>query len=195
MLTKFKSTAAALMILAMAGSASAQDWTLDGAASHLAFGSIKRDTAGEAHSFERLSGMVSADGMAKIDIDLASVQTNIDVRNERMNEHVFKGMTSASIAAELDMETMSALAVGASLVEEVDVTLSFLGQDVELYTNLFVMRLSESKVMVSSNDMLFVSSEDLGIDTGLDKLMELASLPGITRAVPVTLRFMFDMKM
>ncbi|MEM7295608.1 MAG: hypothetical protein AAF330_03130, partial [Pseudomonadota bacterium] len=41
----------------------ADSWTLDGAASHLAFGSIKKDFVGDVHSFGGLSGSVSDDGM------------------------------------------------------------------------------------------------------------------------------------
>ncbi len=45
--------------------------------------------------------------------------------------------------------------------------------------------------MVSTKDMVFISTEDAGVSAGVDKLMELAQLPGITRTVPVTARLMF----
>ena len=37
-----------------------------------------------------------------------------------------------------------------------------------------------------------VSTDELGIDAGIDKLMELAGLPGITRVAPVTIRMVFE---
>ena len=46
--------------------------------------------------------------------------------------------------------------------------------------------------MVSTQNMIMLSTADIGLTAGIDKLMELASLPGITRVSPVTLRLMFD---
>ncbi|MEX0285390.1 MAG: cytochrome c family protein [Paracoccaceae bacterium] len=182
---------AALALGMAAAPVVAQSWTLDGDASRLAYGSIKKDTVGEVNSFESLSGTVSADGMAKIEIDLSSVQTNIDIRNERMIEHVFKGGGTATLSAQIDMADLTALAPGETSDTFADVTLSLLGVDVELEAELFVARLSEQKVMVTTNDLLFLSTADAGVDPAVDVLMGLAKLPGITRTVPVTLRLVF----
>jgi len=91
--------------------AAADTWTLDSAASKLAFGSIKKDKIGEVHSFETINGTVAADGSVAINIDLTSVQTNIDIRNERMKEHVFKGMASAKLMANIDPAEIAAVPV------------------------------------------------------------------------------------
>ncbi len=60
--------------------------------------------------------------------------------------------------------------------------------------HFFVIKLSDTKLLATTNDMIMLSTEELGINSGIDKLMELAKLPGITRVSPVTLRFMFEMK-
>jgi len=57
---------------------------------------------------------------------------------------------------------------------------------------MFVARLSDMTAMVTTNDMIMLSTADVGLTAGIDKLMELASLPGITRVSPVTLRLMFN---
>lgn len=170
----------------------AQSWTLDGDASHIAFGSIKDDTVGEVHSFETLSGTVLTDGSATVEIALGSVETNIDIRNERMIEHVFKAAPSATLNAKIDMNEVAGLAVGKTAAIDLEGVLSFLGADVDIESVMFVVRLSETSVMVTTNDMLFLSAEDIGIDVGVTKLMELADLPGITRTSPVTLRLIFN---
>jgi len=161
--------------------------------SRLAFGSVKKDKIGEVHNFENLSGAVAADGSVTVDIDLTSVQTNIDIRNERINEHVFGGMAAAKLTAQLDMDALNAIAVGGMSTVDIEGSLAFLGQSVDIEAEMFVVRVSESQVLVTSNDMLFVSAEDLGISAGIDKLMELAKLPGITRTSPVTVRMVFNM--
>ncbi|MEP5151615.1 cytochrome c family protein [Planktotalea sp.] len=193
MFKTLKTCIATLAVAAIGTMASADSWTLDGDNSRLAFGSVKKDTIGEVHSFEALSGMVGADGAAKVEIDLTSVQTNIDIRNERFNEHVFKGAASAALSAEIDMDEIAGLAAGSVALQDIEVVLSFLGQEVELDAEVMVARLSDGQVMVTSNDMIYLSTVDLGINAGVDKLMELAKLPGITRTVPITFRLMFNM--
>lgn len=170
----------------------AADWTLNSDASRLAFGSVKKNVIGEVHHFETLSGTVQEDGRATIDIDLASLETWIDIRNERMVEHVFKFAPSATINAQLDMDMLNGMAVGDSAVTDVEAVLTLLGVDTEFFTELFVMRTGEKSVLVTTNDMVFLTTEDLEIDQGVDTLKALAELPGITRAAPVTLRFVFE---
>ncbi len=169
----------------------AAEWTLEPEASHLAYGTVKIGDIGEVNSFSSLSGHVSKDGKVEINIDLSSVETNIDIRNERMIEHVFRKAPSATLTAQIDMAELSELPVGASSVMEVDAAVSFVGTDIEFYTDMFVLRVAEDAVLVSTNDMVFISTEDAGVSDGVDKLMELAQLPDITRTVPVTARLMF----
>lgn len=91
-MSRYFAACAAAAAIAFAGVANAQTWTLDGAASHLAYGSIKKDKIGEVNSFSGLSGTVDETGKAKVTIDLTTIETSIDIRNERMLEHVFKGV-------------------------------------------------------------------------------------------------------
>ncbi len=63
---------------------------------------------------------------------------------------------------------------------------------IDIEAEMFVARLSDTKVLVNTNDIIFLSTEDAGITAGIDTLMELAKLPGITRTSPVTMRLIFD---
>ena len=189
-MTKIFKTAAAAVCM-MASSVAADGWTLDGDASRLAFGSIKNAYVGEAHSFDALSGSVAEDGAVAIEIGLGAVNTNIDIRNERMVEHVFNSVPAATISAQLDLAALDSMAPGDTKTMELDAVLSLLGEDVSLFTEVFVARLSDDSVMVTTNDMLFLATDELGVDGGIDKLQELAGLDSIARATPVTARFVF----
>ena len=195
-MTRIFALCSSALAIIFAGMANAETWTLDGEASHLAFGSIKKDKIGEVNSFSGLKGTVDADGKADVTIDLTTLETNIDIRNERMLEHVFKGAGEAQLTAQLDMDEVKGLAVGEMAIVDVEGALSLLGVSTELDLEMVVVRLAENKVMALSNDMVFVGTEELGVTAGIDKLMELAKLPGITRTSPVTLRLVFtsDMK-
>ncbi|MEO0930326.1 MAG: YceI family protein [Pseudomonadota bacterium] len=187
----FKLTIAALAITSATG-AWADGWVLNGDQSVVGFGSIKSDDTGEAHTFSGLTGTVSKEGVAEVEIDLSTVETNIDIRNERMIEYVFQNAPTATLKAQVDMADFEGLAVGESTVTEIDGDLVLLGLETPVYMDVFVMRLDEENVMVTTNSMMFVSTEELGVNDGIDKLMELASLSGITRAAPVTFRLMFN---
>lgn len=187
--------ALALGAMMATGTASAASWTLDAEASLVSFGSVKKDRVGEVHSFESISGSVDDAGMVTIDIDLASVQTGIAIRNERMVEHVFGGMGHGMLQAQIDAASLSELAVGDTTVLDLEANLHLLGADIPVTTEMFVARLGEGRVMVTTNSMVFLSMEKAGVNDGITKLMELAKLPGITRTSPVTLRLIFDQDM
>jgi hypothetical protein len=171
----------------------AGDWKTVDAETSVAFGSIKKDTVGEVHHFNKVTGSVSEDGKLKLDIDLASLETNIDIRNERMTKHVFlEGAATASLTGEIDMSEINDLKIGETRIIEVEAVLSFVGVENDIDTNMLVARLGENRVLVSTADFVMLSTEDLEIDPGINKLMELAKLPGITRVTPISARMVFE---
>ena len=168
------------------------NWASVDGESSLAFGSVKKDTVGEVHHFSGLSGTVSESGAVSVSIDLTSVETYIDIRNERMIEHVFQaGKAKASLSGEIDMDEVDTLAVGATTLVDFEGELAFAGLSTDIEAEMLVARLAEDRVLVTTADFIMLSTSDLGIDPGIDKLMELASLPGITRATPVAIRMVF----
>jgi len=175
---------------AMAGDASS--WTLSADESKIAYVSIKKESVGEVNYFEKISGTVSAEGDVTVNIDVTSVQTNIDIRNERMVAFVFDAAKpTATLTTKIDMAALEKLEPGATISVDVEGTLTLSGISVGIETSMFVARLSDKRVMVSTDDMIVVGTEDLGVTAGIDKLMELAKLPSITRVSPVSLRFVF----
>ncbi len=190
---KFISTAIIATSLLLSNPAFAGGWKSVDSESSIAFGSIKKDTVGEVHHFTKVNGTVSKEGKLSINIDLASVQTNIDIRNERMTNHVFQeGKATATLSGEIDMSEVDNLKVGETSIMEIEAVLSFVGIENDIEANMLVARLSENRVLVSTADFIMLSTEDLEIDAGINKLMELAKLPGITRVTPVSARMVFE---
>ena len=193
MKTWIKAAAAAMVLATPAFAGGHGVWTSVGEESLIAFGSVKKDVVGEVHSFGEVAGTVGADGAVSIAIQLASVETNIDIRNERMIEHVFKGSDAvAQITGTVDMDEVKDLAVGATTVVDFEgaLTLGAVAADIE--AELFVARLADNRVLVTTSDMLMLSTADLGVDGGIDMLQSLAKLSGITRVTPITLRMVFQ---
>ncbi|MEL6504557.1 MAG: YceI family protein [Pseudomonadota bacterium] len=161
--------------------------------SQIAFGSIKSNETGEVHHFNKVSGVVKEKGEMALTIELGSVETYIDIRNERMTEHVLKGdKPTATITGTIDMEEVNGLKPGETKLLEIEAQLSFAGIDNDIDANMLVARLSEDRVLVTTADFIMVSTEDLGINSGIDTLMKLAQLPSITRVTPVSVRMVFE---
>ena len=158
-MTLFKITASAMALVLMAPMAVADTWTLNCDMSNIAFGSVKNEYNGEVHHFSTLSGSIDAQGQVVVSVPLASVETMIDIRNERMRELVFKNSPTATVSSTVDMVALDKLGVGESMVAETEGTLSLLGQEVALYSDLFVIRVGEDKVMVTTDGMLMLATD------------------------------------
>ena len=65
-------------------------WDLQADASTFNFVSVKKDTIGEVLHFKKLSGQIDKNGKAGITIDLNSVDTGVQIRDERMREFLFE---------------------------------------------------------------------------------------------------------
>jgi len=167
-------------------------WTLSASESKVAFGSIKKDKVGEVHHFTKISGGVSGDGKVSVAIDVASVETLADIRNERMAKWVFDAAhPMATLDAKIDPHKLAKLKPGETTTLSINGTLTLNGKAVPVEAEMFVARISESKALITTDEMIMLSMSDAGIDNGISKLMEIAKLPSITRVSPVTLRFVF----
>lgn len=169
-------------------------WVLDDDDSRLSFVTVKAGEIAEAHSFAKLSGTVGADGAASLVIDLASITSNIDVRDGRMREFLFETGTypTANVSAQIDPAAFSALKVGESRLLPLSATLSLHGVEAPLDAELSVTRIDGDEVKVETASPIIVDAASYGLTDGIAKLQELAGLPGITPQVPVTFSLVFE---
>ena len=191
----FLSTLAALALFALPVSAAGHmkgGWTLSPAESKVSFGSVKKGKAGEVHHFKSISGTVAADGTVTVDIDLSSIETNADIRNERFMKFVFDAAhPKATLKAKIDTKKLAGLKDGGTTTLSVSGHLMLNGKSIPIETDMFAAHLGGGKFMVTTDDMIMLSMEAAGVDGGISKLMELAKLPSIARVSPVTLRLVF----
>ena len=167
-------------------------WSLESKESSVSYVSIKKNSVGEVNHFKELSGSIVPSGEVAVAIDLSSVETYIDIRNKRMVKHVFgENAPKAMLKATVDMMKLKHLEVGQTIAMDIGGTLSFLGKEIPIDTTMVIAKLSDQRLMAMSDEPILVKTADLGVNAGVDKLMELAKLPGITRVVPVSLRLVF----
>jgi polyisoprenoid-binding protein YceI len=168
-------------------------WTLDPAASRLTYVSIKAGEVAENNSFERLSGTVAPDGTASLAIDLASVDTGAEARDERMRELFFEvaDNPTASVTAKLDPAAFARLAVGQSTTRPLKASVTIKGASAEVATEVLVTRTAADRLTVVPTAPVIISTDMFGLTDELGELRAMAQLPSITPAVPVSFIFVF----
>jgi len=174
--------------LAFANIAYAADWTLDARQSQLNFMSVKKGHIAENHQFKSLQGQLTAEGKLTINIDLASVDTGIAVRDQRMQAFLFNvaEYSQATLTADVDMAAVEAMAVATSAVITVPAQLNLHGQNKDFALDVLVTKLSDTSLVVVSANPVLLNVADFDLVAGVAKLQELAKLPSISPIVPVT---------
>ena len=179
-------------IALLAGSAQAQ-WSLDNSASTLSFVTVKADHVGEVHTFDQLSGSIDDRGNVEIMVELASVNTLIDIRNERMQSMLFETnlFPRAMITGDVDLASFVEMSPGSSITAQVEFELDIHGVSNSYNTELIVTRLANG-VVASTSKPIIVTAASHGLVDGVEALREIAGLPSISRSVPVTFNVVFD---
>jgi len=168
-------------------------WKLNGDESSVHFISVKSEQVAEVHHFKTLSGDIEQ-GKLTLDIDLASVETNIGIRNERMQKMLFEvaNFKSATLTADLS-GVMQKLKQGKPGVWNVTqpATLALHGKTKNLDVALMVTYDGNSALTASITKPLVIQAADFALEGGVAALQKIAGLPGITRAVPVNASLLF----
>ncbi|MFN3474981.1 MAG: YceI family protein [Blastomonas sp.] len=168
-------------------------WQLAADQSRVAFVSVKGGDVGEAHSFRTLGGTVAPDGTVALTIDLASVQTGIDVRDQRMRDMLFEvaSFPQAKLGAKIDPAALTALKPGERKAMNLPVTVDLHGTINTIEARLMVTRLDGDSVLVETAAPLIIDASAVGLGEGVEKLRAVANLPAISAAVPVTASLLF----
>lgn len=175
----------------MSASALAQ-WSLDNEASTLSFVTIKADHVAEAHTFDQLSGSLSRTGELNVEILLSSVNTLIPIRNERMQAMLFETnvFPAATVSAEVNVGDLAGMSAGSQRQQAVPFTLNMHGMEQTYTADVMITRLSGG-LQATTLKPILVTAEQHGLVSGVDALREVAGLPSISRAVPVTFSLTF----
>jgi polyisoprenoid-binding protein YceI len=185
----------ALLISSLGFPTNAQSqWQLLNEASQLNFISTKAVHIAESHTFTKLQGSVSDTGQANLTIDLASVETMIPIRNERMGTMLFEiaSFPTAEFTAQVDLETFNQLSVGAMRDMALNGELSLRSTTLPLTANVRVIKLNGNRVQIQTLKPAILNANSLSVVEGIEKLRNVAGLPSISHSVPVTFSLIFQ---
>lgn len=188
-----KTILATALVIALAPTSAFAAWKLDSGQSNVNIVSVKKGKIGEVHSFKSLSGKVTKDGNATVEIGLGSIETGIAIRNKRMGKLLFEieKYPSAHISAKLDANVFKGQAVGTKMARKILLTVDLHGVKKEMSANVYVSRLSKTSVNVVSAKPMIVKASMFGLKGGIEALKKVAKLPSIATAVPTTFNLVF----
>jgi OmpA-OmpF porin, OOP family len=183
-----------VFIAAGLASARAQEWLLDARASHFYMETAKAQSIVETHQFTGLDGSISANGDAKVTIDLTSVSSGVDVRDVRMRFLLFETykFPSADITAKLDMTRLQEVLKTTRIMYPLTFTVALHGMTKDFEALVYVTRLSDTTVSVSTVKPISVTADTFGLTAGIAKLSEAVNGTPIVSAASFTFDLVFQ---
>lgn len=177
----------------MAASTHAQ-WTLDAGNSSVDIISTKNDSLAESHSFDALSGSVSADGSANVVIELDSVNTLIEIRNERIRKMLFEtaNFPLAKITAKVDADTLQKVIEGGKALSlDIPVSVSLHGKEKVITASVVLAQTPGGGLVAVTSRPILIRAADFDLENGIELLRKVAGLNSISAAVPVSFSLEF----
>lgn len=178
----------------MSATTLAADWQLDNSASRLSFVSTKAIHVAEVGQFRRFDGTISASGEVEIQFDLTSVDTHVELRDDRMREMLFNvdEFATAQLTANVDTSVIDNLAVGESITHSMAATLDLHGNQQNIVMEVLLSKLSEQRILVNSAHPVLLNVGDYDLIQGVERLRDVVGLPNISHAVPITFYMTFN---
>ena len=179
-----------LSTLLSAGVAAADEsWRLNKDTSELVIASTKNSQITERHNLSFQSGAITKQGVARLVVDLLSIETNIPIRNERMRKYLFDNQPQAIIEMSLTPSELQQLMAGQSSAVTLPAALTANGT--KLSVPVAVRTNSDGGgVVVSGETQIDVAK--FGYGPGIEQLRVIAGLAAISTTVPVSFRLQFD---
>jgi len=170
-------------------------YVLDAANSSLYFVTSRRIHDLETHQFTDLFGSISESGEASLGINLNSVETGVDLRNERIRVFLFQVAIfggEAMVTLPVDLPSLSAQSTGTAVTERISATLNLHGVSAAIDTDVIITKLSETQIMVQNASPIVIHAEDYALVEGIEVLRGLANLPVISYSVPVNFTLIYN---
>jgi len=170
-----------------------QAYVLDANASSLYFVSTKKVHVIETHTFTELSGEIASTGAAIVHINLDSVDTGIDIRNERMRNFLFETSTfsQSTITLTVDVNQLANLNTGDAVTQTITPLVDLHGLNVPIETQARITKLNANTLLVQNISPILLKAADFDLTAGINALRDIAGLSVISYTVPTNFTLVF----
>ena len=167
-------------------------YRIDNALSAIHFVTMKAGQAGaggigEVQRFSRFSGGMDGTGRVGFDVDLASVETGVDIRDERLRTMLFnvKATPLARFEAQFDPALIGSLPAHGARDIDLNGKLTLAGQTKPVLAKLRVSRVG-ADLQVATRAPIVVDANQFGLKPGVEAMREVMGLNFLASAAPVT---------
>lgn len=183
-----------LVTLAACSQPASMEWTLDGEASSLSFVTVKNSDVLEASHFGTLTGSVSEDGNAHVSAQTDTVESWVDIRNERLVEHFFQSASHPmlSVDTQIDLDAFDRLETGETMRTELTLTVTLVSTPRTIYTDVLVTRAGSDTVIVATAEPVMVDARDFGLGPQVELLESLVGLDSVSPVAAVSAYLVYE---
>lgn len=183
-----------LLLIPLSFVTSAASWKVANNESNVNFISIKKGDIAEVNHFKTISGTLNENGQFELTISLASVDTHVEIRDERVESLLFEvdKYPKLTLSAMVDKNLLKSINVGESQITTIKGLIDLHGKEVSIPFTVSIAKLSNTNLLVASVMPVIVHSDSFGLTEGIEKLREIAGLSSISKAVPVS--FILNLK-
>ncbi|MCG7656728.1 YceI family protein [Wielerella bovis] len=137
--------------------------------------------------FAKSSAQLDKDGQFSMSIDLQSVNTNIEIRNQRLKDWFFETskFPTATVTGKLDSVAINQMKIGDILLLDQSLVLNLHGQDIDIIAPLLISRTSKNKIIVNTRHPVILDVRQMNMLNEVSKLVEGMGLSSIWEQVPI----------
>ncbi|PVZ65004.1 YceI family protein [Pelagibaculum spongiae] len=168
--------------------AHAAQWLVENTESRVSFITTKVENVAEVHRFNQVEGELNEQGTFSLNIPLESVDTAIEIRDQRMRDLLFEivKFPKLKLSAKIAPGSIEQLAVGDSVSHTIEADVLLHGQKAMVKFDVLISKLTENKILVNSLQPVVINASVFNLYDGVEKLRKIAGLPSVSKAVPVS---------
>lgn len=162
--------------------------------STLSFLTTKDTHITEVSQFTRLSGSITSDGLATLNIELASVQTGVGPRDIRLKSILFNlaDFPQANVSLQLPDGLIDEVVSGNAVTSQVEVSLTLEGQSRMLRAKVIASPTPDGRVIVTPVAPIMLDAGSFGLLEEIEILRQIATLSSISETVPVLFTLIYQ---
>ncbi len=168
-------------------------WKLDKSVSEMSFLTVKKDTVPEIQSFDNIDASING-YRAKLVLDTASINTNIDIRDQRIRDWVLKTGLLPNIVLTMDLpeDLIDSFLPGDTLATSLAAQLQVGGAKQTISVDAHITQTEDNKLIVNSKEPVIIDTNKFALTGGVEQLRTVAGLNVITQRIPVFFSLSFD---
>jgi hypothetical protein len=168
------------------------DWALVSDSSEFTIGTTKNETITEVHKLQQLEGFVRNNGNARVSLNLLSIDTGIEIRDERMQAMLFTTATQAVYSATVDMDEFRKLEAGDSKDFQLQGSLEMNDRSTAIPVATKITRLHSGNYQIKTVSANKIDVGKFGFSGGIEQLRAVANLMNISPVVTFEFELEFE---